>query len=172
MEKIYSVNTIKKWFEDKAKNEKKELSKNKLQALLYYVKGFYFMVGHEPLFNESIHIVNNLVTIDLIDQDLNESDIDNIEEKDSVVLNFVYEKIGKFEEEIIIKNLLQELDLVGFKCGYLPDDFISEIFTELYNKNFGKYPNNYGLNESDIIMLTSSFILYKYKVAFTELAKY
>lgn len=166
MNKVYNVTTIKKWFNDKAQSDNIYLSHGKMEALLYYAKGFYFIVEHEPLFIESFNIKNDILTIDYI-----EGEVEEIEEKDVIALDFVYDKIASLEAEFIKQNIVDELKILGFECGSLPNEFMEEFFSELYAKNFDKYPKKFDINEGDMISLISTYILHKYKVAFQELAK-
>lgn len=166
MNKVYNVTTIKKWFNDKAQSDNIYLPHGKMEALLYYAKGFYFIVEHEPLFIESFNIKNEILTIDYI-----EGEVDEIEEKDVVALEFVFNKMARLEAEFITQNIIDELKILGFECGSLPNEFMAEFFSELYAKNFEKYPKKLDIKDSDMIMLISTYILHKYKVAFEELAK-
>jgi len=166
MNKVYNITTIKKWFSDKAINDNIDLSNGKMEALLYYAKGFYFIVEHEPLFIESFNIKNEILTIDYI-----EEEVEEIEEKDVIALDFVYNKMSGLEADLIKQNIVEELKILGFECGSLPNEFMEEFFSELYTKNFDKYPKKLDIKDSDIIMLISTYILHKYKVAFQELAK-
>ena len=184
----YSAEQIAKWFAVKAKNEKKSISYEKLQKFTYYFNNFALLFLNECVVNTKFILTENgFVSDDLIklfkkndfviDETLlkNESDINS--EICVKILEFVYDKLIKFDDETLINLSKLETEFVihndkktanSDKIIAKNDDILS-FYREIYLSD--AVNNGFDITRDDIVSMISYVVLKKYEKAFRELAK-
>ena len=185
-QKNITAKQIAKWFIDRASKSTafggEFLTQLKLQKLMYYAKGFYYVLENQPLFKDKIvsqklgPVVPALVpSIKPFGYDTikscfeNEPDIKD--EKILKFLEFVFDKVGQFAARKLVDLTHAETPWQNTKIGKeITPEAISNFFKENYIHNFN-HNNPFGITEEDIINFTFSQILKDNEEAFLELAK-
>lgn len=184
--KTYTAKEIAKWFIQRAakdaKNGGEYLTQLKLQKLMYYAKGFYYVFENNKLFPEKIEaqklgpVVPSLVSTikkysynPIIDEFKNEKDI--TDEVVLNVLNFVYEKVGQFSAKKLVDCTHNESPWKNVQIkDTITEDSISDYFKNTYLKNLSK-DNDFEITDSEIYNIIFKNTVLKNKEAFMELAK-
>lgn len=163
---------IAKWFLECGNKNNVVLSKDKLCMLLYYAKGFYYIACHEELFSENIIKIDSGVDIEgLCFNDLNNVNLDNLEERIKIVLEFVYEKVGMIDEEKLLSILKNETLYQNCEYGYKISGAEIEFFFKSVYVEPDEIISEFNITGGDIFLLVGKLVFNKYHDAFKELAK-
>lgn len=170
--KSYLLNLIVKWFLDYGNKNNVVLSKDKLCMLLYYAKGFYYIACHEELFSENIIKIDSGVDVQgVCFDDLDNVNLDGLEDKIKIVLEFVYEKVGVIDEEKLLSILKNETLYQNCECGYQISGMEIESFFKSIYIEPDEVVSEFDITGGDIFYLVGKLVLNKYNDAFKALAK-
>lgn len=180
----YTAKQVAKWFVERAGKDVEfggeYLTQLKLQKLLYYAKGFFYVFENEPLFKDSIYSQKFGPVVKAVVDDLKPFAYDPIVtlfgSEDDIqdpsvlrILEFVYEKVGQFSAKKLVTFTHQEDPWVESKVGCLiKDEKIADFFKKEY---LNSDANKFDISRTEIIELTYDNILNKNIEAFKELAK-
>lgn len=185
MEK-YTFKQVAKWFINKATDDTKNggvyLTKSKLQRLMYYAKGFYYVFMDEDFFECSIIASKNGPTVKELSPFLkkyesNDSIVNEFEDEKIInnaiavkVLEFVYEKINKIEIEKLNTYAKEEDPWKNsVPSSKISEDSISNYFRNTYLAD--ELKNNFEITDKDMLLTINYIVLKKYDKAFRVLAK-
>ena len=178
---------VAKWFIDRAAQDVKAkcgeyLTQLKLQKLMYYAKGFYYVFEDEKLFDAGIFsqkygpVVNELVGVlkeygngQIKKEFSKENNIKN--EKILYVLEFVYKFVAQYSAGKLIDFTHAETPWQQtVERRQISEDLIKEYFRSNYLENFNEN-NQLNIKQQDIFNAAYLNILNTYKPAFEELAQ-
>jgi uncharacterized phage-associated protein len=185
---MYSAEQIAKWFIDKSaaevKNGGEYLTQLKLQKLLYYAKGFFYVFENEPLFEEEfkaqkfgpvLQSVANVVSKYKREPIKSEfKDVKSIQDKN--VLNFL---------EFIYKNIASVYaakKLVEFTHNERPwketeekhkidDNLICSYFRDTYLSDTDSNANDLPVSDEKLFLALSDYNVSKFNKAYKVLAQ-
>ena len=183
---MYNEKQIAKWFIDRANKSVagggEFLTQLKLQKLMYYAQGFYFVFENKPLFKGKIlarefgPVVDNIVktikhygNLPIEEEFISAEDITD----PSVIniLEFVFDKVGQFSAYRLVDFTHQETPWKNTEQGkQIPQEEICKFFREKYITNFDKN-NKFHITEEDILNVSFGNIYRENKHAFEVLAK-
>ena len=183
--KKYTSREIAKWFINRAKidveNGGDYLTQLKLQKLMYYAKGFYYVFKNEPLFSSKISAQKFGPVVNDLNNELkpydknpipnafkNEKDIGDDVVKN--ILEFVYKKVAKFSAVTLVEYTHMEApwrDTPPHKI--IKDELISKFFRWQYLENLDKNP--FGISSSEMYELITTNNLIEHREAFVKLAQ-
>lgn len=185
-QKNITAKQIAKWFVDRASKSTafggEFLTQLKLQKLMYYAKGFYYVFENQPLFKEKIVAQNYGPVVPSLVASIKpfgydpikscfESEPDIKDEKILEFLEFVFEKVAQFSAGKLVDLTHAETPWQNTKIGKeIASEAICDYFTKNYKQHFDTN-NPFGITEEDIINFTFSQILKDNEDAFLELAK-
>ena len=182
----YTAKEIAKWFINRAakdiNNGGEYLTQLKLQKLMYYAKGFYYVFENDSLFNEKVSaqkfgpvvkdLVKDLKTYGrgpIVNEFTNECDIKNPIVLN--ILNFVYDKVGMYSTHTLVEFTHSESpwnEVKTLGCN-ISEEVISDFFRNMYLDI--KENNHFHISENEIYALITKNNLIKYRKAFENLAQ-
>lgn len=182
----YSAKEIAKWFINRANediaNGGEYLTQLKLQKLMYYAKGFYYVFENEKLFNEKIYAQKFGPVVNVLVDDLKKYGKGPIAEEfkeqadieDPVilnVLNFVYDNVGIYTARKLVEFTHNETPWCSAKK--IGQNILEETISDFFrNEYLQKKDNNaFHISENDIYTLITKNNLIKYNEAFKNLAQ-
>lgn len=183
---MYEAKQIAKWFINRAGESTKlggeYLTQLKLQKLMYYAQGFYFVFENKPLFNDVIlarefgPVVNTIVkqikkhANNPIKEEFNSAN-DITDPSVINILEFVFEKVGQFSAYALVSLTHNEQPWKNAKQGQeISSEEICQYFRDKYIINFDK-KNKFNITEEDILNISFKNIYQENKHAFEVLAK-
>ena len=180
----FSAKQVAKWFVERAGKDVElggeYLTQLKLQKLLYYAKGFFYVFENKPLFKDSIYSQKFGPVVKTVVEDLKpfayepivkifDSEEDISDPEVLKILEFVYEKVGKFSAKTLVSFTHQESPWAESKIGcQIKDEKILDFFKKEY---LNSDVNKFDISRTEIIELTYNNILNNNIEAFRELAK-
>ena len=182
-----TVKQVAKWFVNRASQdvEKKVgeyLTQLKLQKLMYYAKGFYYVFEDENLFESGIFsqkygpvvkdLISGLKTYgngQIKKEFIDEEDIED--EKVLLVLEFVYKYVAQYSAGKLVDFTHAEAPwkLTNEK-EQISEDLIKSYFRSTYLENFDTN-NLLNIKEQDVFNVIYLNLLKTHKKAFKELAE-
>lgn len=185
MERKYTFKQVAKWFVDKSNENNMQLTKSKLQKLMYYAKGFYYVFANESFFDATFVSSKTGVNVLELSKLLKESSdtlentlsnekliLDNSKDVINVTLDFVFFKIADLSDEKLSEIMCSEGELTfEYADGEkIPEDRIAEHFREKYLSD--EQNNKFGVLREEIVEIMSFRTLRKYEKAFKVLAQW
>lgn len=178
---------VAKWFIDRAAQDVKAnsgeyLTQLKLQKLMYYAKGFYYVFEDEKLFDAAIYSQKYGPVVSELVSDLKIYKNDQIKKefqkerpiKDAsvlYVLDFVYKFVAQYSAGKLIDFTHSEAPWQQtVEKHQINEDLIKKYFRSTYLDNFNQN-NQLNIKQQDIFNTAYLNILHTYKPAFEELAK-
>lgn len=178
---------VAKWFimragKDAENNCGDYLTQLKLQKLMYYAKGFFYVFENEKLYDSFIYArqlgpVVNSISAELkpyhknpIIKEFNEQK-DITDERFLYVLEFVYKNVAQYSAFKLVDFTHSEEPWRKTKTGeVIKEDLIRNYFRDTYIDNFNEN-NDLNIKKEEILSTTYKNILNTYLPAFKELAK-
>lgn len=184
MEKKYTLSQVANWFINKSNENKITLSPSKLQNLIYYAKGFYYVFANESFFDATFVASNSGIKIPELSNKLDSNKplialfsnektiVDNSNDIIYVTLDYVFYKIASLSDERIseIIKLKNELPSKFNADEKIPETEIASHFREKYLND--EQNNEFGVLRDEIVDIMSFRTYRKYNKAFKVLAKW
>lgn len=184
--KRYSAKQIARWFIDKATSNISQggeyLTQLKLQKLLYYAKGFYYVFEDKPLFDEelkaqrlgpvvqSVGFVVSKYKSDPIKEEF--KDVGEIKDKDTIAfLEFIYNNLA------VVYAAKKLVDFTHNESPWketeekakIKDDLIRNYFRTTYLSNTSE--ENLPISQENLALVLSKYYTTKYNKAYKVLAQ-
>lgn len=177
---------VAKWLINKATAETKNggeyLTQLKLQKLLYYAKGFFYVFENEPLFNDSmkairlgpvvpsiVNVIKKYESNSIKEEFVNE---ESIKDKSVIAfLEFIYENIASIYAAQKLVNLThQETPWLQTKHGSLiNENLVRDYFRNTYLSE--KETDKWVVSRNELLSAMTKHNVKKFEKAYKELAR-